>query len=95
MCEKSTLGRPFGRFFDPLGCQVAPKSVKLEPWGRWGASWAPLGRQVGARTRIVTRTSSSLSVLVSQVGRPGADFGPLAVPMGVPKSRFLEKINIK
>ena len=91
MCEKSTLGRPFGRCFDPLGRQVAPKINKigaLGPLGRLLGALGPPGRFQDALPR--QPGNSKVDILAEMVA-PRVEFGALAVPRGAPKSHFLVK----
>ena len=67
----------------------------MEPRGRFGASWAPLGRQVAPGTQNLVRGTSSFSLFV----RKWINFGPIWDPswgaMGRKNHHFVYKIVIK
>ena len=91
MCEKSTLGRPFGRCFDPLGRQVAPKIDKIGALGPLGRPWAARSAPGRFQDALGHQQCNSKVDILAEMVAPGVEFGALAAPRGAPKSHFLVK----
>ena len=89
MCEKSTLGRPFGRCFDPLGRQVAPKIDKIGALGPLGRPWAARSAPGRFQDALGHQPGNSNVDILAEMVAPRVEFGALAVPRGAPKSHFL------
>ena len=74
---------------------VRDESIKMEPWGRLGASWATSEHQVGSRTLSAIRPHSLLEAFGPKMLLREAILGPPLGRAGGPKSQFLVKIKIK
>ena len=86
--RKSTLGCPSVNLLTPWAARSLPKSVKLQRWDRWGAPWAPLGRQVGLKRASLITPGNEKSTFWPKWSPQGSNLEPWRCPGGLQNRTF-------